>query len=548
MKIHKKPISAITLRILAINLTAVVMLGFGILYVLQYEDRLIEAELDAMKAEAQLFAGALAEGATHLRIPGVVLPFQTYTNRLIMPNMTRRMVRRFGEAKGVHVTVFDSVGDPVADSEELQGPEGTVRASQLPPPESDEFKLNKTISTVVDKVFKLIPRHVTLDQAPMLEAHSVLGYPDAISGLEGRVSSRAWMHPEEKEIYLSAAAPIRRVRHVMGVVYLTKPASSIEDQVRQMQFEIMQIFMIVLAITIVFSLYLSRNMAGPLKKLAFAAHTIRNSKNRDVVIPDMSRRQDEIGELSLALRDMTDSLWQRMDAIEGFAADVSHELKNPLTSLRSAVETARKIKDKDSLQTLMDIILHDVQRLDRLISDISRASRLDAELSKDEMEGLNLTSFFERMRNVQKFVEGEKLQEKDIELIFHIDDAKPMYIWGNETRLMQVFDNIIANAITFSPKGGKILIDVAKKDGHAIVSIEDEGSGIPSSKLETIFDRFYTERPQEENYGVHSGLGLSIAKQIIDAHQGVIKAENVKKNKAVRGARFTVEIPLADRV
>lgn len=541
MKAQKR-ISAITLRILAINMTALVLLAIGLLYVVQYQDRLIAAELDSMKAEAVLFSGAIAEGATQNRLSRIIQPFQSSVNRVIMPNMARRMVRRFSEAKKVHVQVFDSVGDLIADSDDFKGLPGRVHADELPAPD-EENALSKFVSGMIDGLLNIIPKRITLQDPPDIDGVSAGAYPDAKDGLNGRLSARVWMHPEEKVIYMSAAAPIQRVRQIVGVAYLSKPATNIEAQIREMQVEILKIFIIIFALTIVFSFYLASTMASPISKLARAAYRIRGSKNRDIAIPDLSHRKDEIGELSIALRDMTNSLWQRMDAIERFAADVAHEIKNPLTSLRSAVETARKVKDVKNKETLMDIILHDVHRLDRLITDISRASRLDAELSKEEMQTLNIFDLLKHMEAMHTLVE----QKSNVAVIFDTEElSEATRVMGNEVRLMQVFDNLISNARTFSPEGSEVLIKATTKNHMVVITVSDHGPGIPEGKAESIFDRFYTERPEGEDYGNHSGLGLSIAKQIISAHSGRIYAENIidEQSEDLQGAVFTVEIPL----
>ena len=541
MKAQKR-ISAITLRILAINMTALVLLAIGLLYVVQYQDRLIAAELDSMKAEAVLFSGAIAEGATQNRLSRIIQPFQSSVNRVIMPNMARRMVRRFSEAKKVHVQVFDSVGGLIADSDDFKGLPGRVHADDLPAPD-EENAFSKFVSGMIDGLLNIIPKRITLQDPPDVDGVSAGAYPDAKDGLNGRLSARVWMHPEEKVIYMSAAAPIQRVRQIVGVAYLSKPATNIEAQIREMQVEILKIFIIIFALTIVFSFYLASTMASPISKLARAAYRIRGSKNRDIAIPDLSHRKDEIGELSIALRDMTNSLWQRMDAIERFAADVAHEIKNPLTSLRSAVETARKVKDVKNKETLMDIILHDVHRLDRLITDISRASRLDAELSKEEMQILNIYDLLKHMETMHTLVE----QKSDVAVVFDTAELdETAKVMGNEVRLMQVFDNLISNARTFSPEGSEVLIKAMTKNHMVVITVSDNGPGIPEGKAESIFDRFYTERPKGEDYGNHSGLGLSIAKQIISAHSGRIYAENIidEQNDDVKGAVFTVEIPL----
>jgi two-component system sensor histidine kinase ChvG len=280
----------------------------------------------------------------------------------------------------------------------------------------------------------------------------------------------------------------------------------------------------------------------PLRKLARAAERIRASKGQDVTIPDMSHRRDEIGELSMALRDMTQALHDRMESIESFAADVSHELKNPLTSLRSAVETVSIVKSEEDRKKLLDIILHDVQRLDRLITDISKASRLDVELARDEMEEVDVRQLLENIVSGHKTPMERTGDHTDVHFPIKLDIPrnKDLVTMGNYGRLTQVFENLISNALSFSPEDGVVTIRAIPSKDQIIIEVEDEGPGIPESKLEDIFERFYSERPKTEEYGKHSGLGLSITKQIISAHGGDIYAENVKAGNQVTGACFTV--------
>jgi two-component system sensor histidine kinase ChvG len=296
------------------------------------------------------------------------------------------------------------------------------------------------------------------------------------------------------------------------------------------------------------SIYLSGLIGKPLKRLALAAEAVRTGKGKYTEIPDLSDRGDEIGELSVVLRDMTNALWERMNTIERFAADVSHEIKNPLTSLRSAVETVERIKDEDKRAKLMKVIHHDVRRLDRLISDISSASRLDAELTRDEMAQVNLADLLYRLRDAYKKpierVEGDN-KSNDGNVVVIVEDGAQTNISGNEDRLSQVFGNLISNALSFSPANEPITITIKKSNQDEMVEtwVEDKGPGIPQNKIETIFERFYTERPEGEAYGSHSGLGLSISKQIIDAHEGEIHAENITNNDDERiGARFIVRL------
>ena len=301
-------------------------------------------------------------------------------------------------------------------------------------------------------------------------------------------------------------------------------------------------------ITILLSLYLAGTIARPINRLAAAAEKVRTGHGRHVYIPDFTSRRDEIGELSRDLRGMTEALWQRMDAIEKFAADVSHEIKNPLTSLRSAVETVARISDIEKQKKLMAIILDDVQRLDRLISDISDASRLDAELSRDVPAPVNLRQLLEALTEIEK----DTALNLKLSIYLFLEEGTDLIVSASEGRLGQVFLNIINNAISFSPPHTKIIIRAErriKENGSFIrVSIEDEGPGIPEDKLASIFDRFYTDRSVNAKKDdsillTHSGLGLSISKQIVEAADGHIWAENCYKNNLISGAIFIVELP-----
>ncbi|MDG2033060.1 MAG: HAMP domain-containing sensor histidine kinase, partial [Rhodospirillales bacterium] len=264
--------------------------------------------------------------------------------------------------------------------------------------------------------------------------------------------------------------------------------------------------------------------------------------SRNYSIPDLTRRTDEIGHLSAALKDMTEALWERMDAIERFAADVSHEIKNPLTSLRSAVETAARVKDPAQQKQLMSIILDDIQRLDRLISDISDASRLDSELSRAKMESVDMARLLSTLRDIHTATTETGNVKFDMELA----EERPMIVFGLEDRIVQVLRNLIGNAVSFSPPGGSVILKAEPQGNIVIVTVEDDGPGIPEGSENNIFNRFYQERPKEEKFGTHSGLGLSISKQIVETHGGRISAQNIMSERGgVLGARFTVQLPIS---
>jgi len=307
---------------------------------------------------------------------------------------------------------------------------------------------------------------------------------------------------------------------------------------------ILYIFAGALVITVLVSFYFAGTIARPLHKLADAAEAVRHSVGREHdSIPDLRHRSDEIGDLSGVLREMTGALTSRITAIERFAADVSHEIKNPLTSLKSAIETIQRIENPDHQRELLRIVKEDVERLDRLITDISDASRLDAELGRTEAEEIDLAQMVETLVSMRQTVRGEG-NEAAVTLRFEREDDGPFLVRGMEGRLVQVLQNLIGNAESFSPPGGMITLSVFREDAWVLVHCDDEGPGLPAGKLEAIFDRFYSERPEHEKFGAHSGLGLSICKQIIEAHDGAIHAENLSpRNGKAGGARFVIRLP-----
>jgi two-component system sensor histidine kinase ChvG len=335
-------------------------------------------------------------------------------------------------------------------------------------------------------------------------------------------------------LVLSVAVPVQRYRKVLGALMLSKGGDDVTKAVYARRLDILVVFAIALAATVLLSIYFASTLARPIRRLALSAMQVRYGKGRRFEIPDFTKREDEIGDLSGALREMTDALWSRLDAIEGFAADVAHEIKNPLTSLRSAVETVSRVEDPEQQKKLMSIILDDVQRLDRLISDISDASRLDAELSRAESETVDLALLLETLVEVI----GATLPETGPKIILalpHLPDRDGLMVAGIEGRLGQVFRNLISNAVSFSPPGGTIRVMV--------------GRGLPEGKLDAVFERFYSERPASEKFGTHSGLGLSISRQIIDAHGGTIHAENRidPATRKIKGARFVVRLSTPPR-
>ncbi len=352
---------------------------------------------------------------------------------------------------------------------------------------------------------------------------------------------------EQGEQIVSVAVPIQRFRGVLGVLMLSTEGGDIDKIVRNERRAILRVFGIAALVTASLSLLLASTIANPLRRLSAAAVRVRRGvKNREE-IPDFSDRQDEIGNLSVAVRDMTNALYARIEAIESFAADVSHELKNPLTSLRSAVETLPLARNDASRARLMEIIQHDVRRLDRLITDISDASRLDAELAREDAGKVDLKKFITDLVAVSSETTRNK---KAVEIVFNAaklpQGARSYEVVGHDLRIGQVITNLIENARSFVPdEHGRIDISLARIGKFNIVTIEDNGPGIRAEQIDRIFERFYTDRPSSEAFGQNSGLGLSISRQIVEAHGGTLTAENIPGTKPgdIRGARFVVTLP-----
>jgi len=371
---------------------------------------------------------------------------------------------------------------------------------------------------------------------------SASDFPETQAALigEGAVAARRF---GRDDLVLTAAVPVQRYKQVLGAIMLSRDGQHIRSALHDVRRDILKVVVIALGITIMLSLYLAGTIARPIRLLAIAAERIRHDRGRKETIPLLTDRRDEIGDLAISLKEMTEALWLRMDAIERFAADVAHEIKNPLTSLRSAVETAGRIEDPAQRAKLMAIIHDDVARLDRLISDISNASRLDAELSRTEFETVDLAGVLGAIVDMRTAA----AREGDAEVQLEIISNENLLVEGIEDRLVQVFRNLISNANTFSPPGGRIRISLGREGNWLNVTIDDDGPGIPDGKEKAIFDRFYTSRPEGEKFGTHSGLGLSISKQIIDVHEGDIWAMNRRDGSGkVIGARFVIRLPVKE--
>ena len=524
-------LSPITRRILAINLLALGILVAGALYQDEYKQKLIDAEFSALRIQAEMFAVALSEGAVT----------RTSAGQYQVTKTSNQMVRRLVQTTGTRARLFRHDGMLIADSRRLIGPGGMVQIEELPPPGSE----NGVMSVVLHTIDRLAEHMFGSELLPLYTESAVQrakDYPEVLAALEGGYIEvvRA---ARKYGMVLSVAVPVQRYKKVLGALMLSKGSCDINNSVFEVRIDILKIFGVALAVTVLLSLYLAGTIARPLRRLAAAADRVRRDHSRHHRIPDFAGRSDEIGGLAEALNDMTEALWTRMDAIESFAADVAHEIKNPLTSLRSAVETAARFKDPEQQRKLMAIIEEDVVRLDRLISDISDASRLDAELSRAESGLVDIGSMLETLIDTDQTTAKVGPQ---IRLERTAAGDMPFVVTGIEGRLAQVLRNLIANARSFSPDGGDICITITREPGAIRIEIDDDGPGIPLGKEDAIFERFYSERPESEKFGTHSGLGLSITRQIVEAHKGSITASNrTSPGGRVIGARFTVRLPQA---
>src|SRR6266851_1222440 len=526
-------VSPLTRRIVAVNVLPLALLAVGFLYLGKFEASLVGQQIESLHTQGEIFAAALSEGA--------VLD-SSDEGEVLLPDLARQMMRRLVEPTRTHARLFDTKGRLVADSNLLRGQGDAAVVAELPEPEQKSW-LPRLADWIYDSITEWVPsRH----KHPIYrEADTADGYNEAMQALRGDAGSMVRSDPQTRGLVISVAVPLQRYKQVLGAVMLSTSDREIQDELRTVRLELMRIFGVMLLVTVLLSLYLASTIARPIRRLAAAAQRARGRTAR-IEIPDVTGRNDEIGELAASLREMTDALWQRMSAIESFAADVAHEIKNPLSSLRSAVETVARIDDPDKQRRLMAVIQDDVERLDRLITDISDASRLDAELSRLEMSPTDIGAMLRALVDMHDTTRSDGSPRLVLDLPGDPSGrGRALVVPGIESRLSQIFLNVIANAVSFSPPAGEIHIRTAPDGRAVLVAVEDQGPSIPPDKLIAIFGRFYSERPAGEKFGTHSGLGLSISKQIVEAHRGRIWAENrIDARGAIIGARFIVRLPV----
>ncbi|QPC86099.1 HAMP domain-containing protein [Mesorhizobium sp. NBSH29] len=549
--------SSLTRRILFLNLAGLGVLVSGILYLNQFRDGLIEARVESLMTQGEIIAGAIASSATvetdsisidpekllELQAGESLAPGSDQLDSLdfpINPERVAPVLRRLISPTRTRARIYDRDANLLLDSRHLYSRGQILRYDLAPVEEEDEGALTR-----IERFISTIFRRSGLPLYKEQPGGNGSAFPEVMSALTG-VPSKVVRVSEQGEQIVSVAVPVQRFRAVMGVLMLSTQGGDIDKIVAEERKAILRVFGVAALVTVVLSMLLASTIANPLRRLSAAAVRVRRGVKSREEIPDFSDRQDEIGNLSVALRDMTNALYARIEAIESFAADVSHELKNPLTSLRSAVETLPLARNEESRGRLMDVIQHDVRRLDRLITDISDASRLDAELARDDARRLDLKVFLTDLVDASQETARHK---KKVEITFQSDkppQGKGFTVIGHDLRLGQVITNLIENARSFvSDEGGRIAISLSRHGKFVVLTVEDNGPGIRADNIERIFERFYTDRPSGEAFGQNSGLGLSISRQIVEAHSGTLTAENIPGGKPgeVRGARFLVTIP-----
>ncbi|MCP5381083.1 MAG: sensor N-terminal transmembrane domain-containing protein [Kordiimonadaceae bacterium] len=533
----RRLISPLTIRILAVNLIALLFLGGGVLYVDQVQNTLMQSRIDELIKDAEFMAGALGETATD---------DPDTTELLIEP--ARNILVRLVNITKLRTRYFAINNELMIDSRDLNINNVVVENTMPKKLGIGDFWeiINREVSIILDKIQN---NRENLEIYHELEDEMATDYPEVLTALAGEVSSRVRRLDDQRDI-ITVAVPVQRFRRVLGALMLSTDTGDIYAAVQDVRLTIIQIFCVSLLITLLLSLFLAKTIVRPILKLAHSADNISLGEKSN--IPDLSSRNDEIGDLSRSLKDMTEILAKQIDAVASFAADVAHELKNPLTSMRSAIETMEYAKTEENRQKLRAIISDDVKRLDRLITDISDVSRLDAEMSHSMMQQVNMTALLETMIDIYLTTQKDNLPHLHLDIKqrrFKLRDGNsaPYFVRGLEGQLGQVIRNLVDNAISFSHKDGNIWIRMKRRNNMVEILVEDEGIGIPEDKLENIFDRFYSERPKGEAFGKHSGLGLNICKQVVEAHGGEIYAENRKDDeKNIIGARFVVLLPLAD--
>ena len=501
------PQTSLTARILAVNLIPLLILAGSLFFLDSYRRQLLSERYNLARIEAQITAEALA-GATRER-----------QNALLI---------QIGKEQHMRLRMYDSEGNLWADSFKLAEPSFTLQDPVAAPWGQDFARgLDRAVDFLVGA--QAPPDYVE----PATEDADA--WPELVRAREQGLTQIELRRAPDRTPVITAAAPVG----LNGSTLLTtRNASDITQAVRDARTSLLTIIALALIVSIALSLYLARTIIDPLRRLGNAAVRVRLGREREVEVPRMQQRRDEIGVLARAVSDMTAALRQRIDAVETFAADVAHELKNPLASLRSAVESLGKVEQPELRRQLNEVAAHDVRRIDRLVTEIAEASRIDAELSRATFEPIDLSKL------VENLVQAREDRALNAGRRVEIDrEKRALRVLGVPLRLERVMENLLDNAVTFSPPDGAICVQLRREGERAVVTVCDDGPGIPESEREKVFARFHTERPEAEGFGDHSGLGLAIARTIAEAHDGSLTVSDRPDGKS--GACLVLELPMA---
>ena len=496
-------------RILAVNLFAVLALMFSVIYLDTFRERLIDQRVSELTMQARLIAD-----------------FMTASPRAHWP----ALADRYGFAGGTRLRLYDETGVLVADSWRKTGP-----TFELRDPKTEPFK--REAARTLDRIIEGFGNNSPLPDYVDPARDDAAAWPEVVAARRGTVA-KALRRAPDRTIIIGIAVPVKGGAEPYPVLQLTLDTRDITRLVRSERGTLGLVFLGVLAVSVLFSNFLASTIVRPLRRLAVSAQRVRLGRSREVTVPRFARRRDEIGQLARALSDMTGALRERIDATEDFAADVAHELKNPLASLRSAVDSLELVRNDEQKTLLLEVIRDDVARIDRLITDIADASRLDAELSRTRFETIDLG---ELTGGLLKAYETTGTA-RGVQIAYARPEAATSLVLGEGDRLAQVVRNLVDNAVSFSPEGGLVVVTVVRAGDRVLLRVDDAGPGIPRENREDIFRRFYTERPENEDFGRHSGLGLAIVRTIVEAHDGHIE---VAEREDASGARFIVSLPAA---
>jgi two-component system sensor histidine kinase ChvG len=512
--------SVLRWRIILLNTIVFAVLIAGVTWVQASRANLVDERQTGVEEEARVVASTLAEYATLTEGRGINVQSATELLRdLVGPTRLR-------------ARLYDTDGQLIVDTRYILS-RNAVQVSELPPVDRwSRFK--QWLDGVYESVMGVRPN---THYEPYLEGgQDGRLYREVNTALDGQTTSTKRVD-EHNKLVLSTAAPVQRFKAIYGVLFVSTEGGDIDEILRVERTKLIEVFALATLMMLIASMWLSWNIAEPMRRLAEAADRVRRGKGGREHVPDMSKRGDEIGELAESMSAMTRALYDRIDAIESFAADVAHELKNPLTSLRSAVDMFTRATDEESRMRLLGIVRADVKRIDRLITDISDASRLDAELSRETATPVDIAKLLETIVEIYQMME----LPRGVKVALNLHLPPEAAVMGRDERLGQVIRNLVDNAVSFSPKDGTVTISAHTDPGWIVITVDDTGIGIPPDNLETIFKRFYTERPQDHDFGKNSGLGLSIVRQITEGTGGHVWAENRPEG----GARFVVQLPLA---